>query len=158
MKTRFSPFIGIFIVSILFSHPGWAQNQDVIRNGDFSEVLYYWGFNPAFGDALPYDPDEQAVILTDWLPDGSYFDGSMVVFQPLNVSLTPGEALTVSIDAKRSYDWVPEGETVVVSLEYIDQSGDFWLTGKQRASRSSNGPTVLWKSGWPIPPPEERSS
>ena len=99
---------------------GLGEHQ-VIRNGDFADVLFDWGINPFFGHWLPFDAEEQAVSFARWLPEGNKeFDGGSVIYQPLNIPLHGSEQLQFSMELKRPYFWAPEGATIAVYLEYID--------------------------------------
>ncbi len=101
-----------------------AQSHELIRNGDFEEILYGWGVNPVFGANMPFDAEENALVLSPWLPDGSSFGGGMIAYQPLSVPFSGNEELALSVEVRQDGGWSPPGRTVAIYLQYRDQNGE----------------------------------
>lgn len=93
--------------------------MDVIRNGGFDEILKDWGQSGALGDWIPYDATLGAASLH---PEDMFSYRGTVIYQPLNVPVTPGDSLEVAVDLRSAWT-PPPGNTVAVYLEYLDGAG-----------------------------------
>jgi hypothetical protein len=96
-----------------------ARAAEVVRNGNFNEVLVGWSLPEALGNVIPYSPEHGAA---DLRPDGvDYSYRGIILCQPLSVPLAAGDTLDVSVDLRAS-SAPSEGNSVAVYLEYLDAS------------------------------------
>lgn len=96
-----------------------ARAVEVIRNGNFNEILVGWSLPEALGNVVPYSPQHGAA---DLRPDGvDYSYRGTILCQPLSVPLAAGDTLDVSVDLRASFA-PSEGNSVAVYLEYLDAS------------------------------------
>ncbi len=94
-----------------------ALAVEVLRNGNFDDVLVGWGVPGELGAALPYESGYGAANLQPDDLDYSY--RGTILYQPLNVPLAAGDAVDVSVDLRASWT-LQDGKTVAVYLEFLD--------------------------------------
>lgn len=96
-----------------------AAAVEVVRNGNFNQILVEWSVPETLGMAIPYSAEHAAANLQ---PDGlDYSHRGTVLWQPLNVAVSAGDTFQVTVDLRAM--WLPpEGKTVAVYLEYLDNA------------------------------------
>ncbi|MCC5841239.1 MAG: hypothetical protein JJT96_14070 [Opitutales bacterium] len=101
----------------------FAGTQEILKNGNFAQVLHGWQVNPVLIAQPPFVAAENAIDLAPWLGMSEFGQG-VLVSQPVNVPLEAGDLLTVGLDVRRtSAFWPLDGRTAAVSLEMIDSDG-----------------------------------
>lgn len=96
-----------------------ANSTELVRNGNFDQVLVDWGVDDALGSWIPYEHPGGTVNLHPSSPNG--YVGT-IISQPLNVNGIANQTVDISIDL--GCDWnPPEGNSIALYLEYIDNGG-----------------------------------
>lgn len=108
-------FISTLAVIVLATFSTGAV--EVVRNGNFNQILVEWSVPEILGTAIPYSAEHGAANLH---PDGlDYSYRGAVLWQPLQVAVSAGDTFQVAVDLRAM--WLPpEGKTVAVYLEYLD--------------------------------------
>jgi hypothetical protein len=94
-----------------------TRAAEVVRNGNFDQVLVGWSLADALGNEIPYDAALGAANLHPNSLDYSY-RGSILA-QPLNVPVSAGNTFEISVDLRAAWT-APTGKTVAIYLEYLD--------------------------------------
>lgn len=107
-----------FVASICLAihlSAGLSSGAELVRNGDFAQVMAEWGIPDVLRPWYPYQHPSGRVALH---PDAFGYSGP-VLEQTLNVSGIASQTVQVSIDL--GADWaLPLGQSYAVALDYLD--------------------------------------
>ena len=110
-------FVTPFFLALHLS-AGHSSGAELVRNGDFAQIMADWGIPDALRPWYPYQHPSGRVALH---PDVFSYSGP-ILEQTLHVSGVASQTVQVSIDL--GADWaLPAGQSFSVALEYIDNVG-----------------------------------
>lgn len=116
LLVSFHVWIGLLVI------PGFvASAAELVRNGDFKNVLSEWAVPEQLTVELPYSSSDQAVDLHPWVGHRPFGAGT-VVSQPVNLPVEAGMTLPVAIDLRSNWA-MAEGQAMGVYLEFLDSDG-----------------------------------
>ncbi len=106
----------IFIPIFLCFTFAWAQETDLIRNGNFSNGLSEWIVNPETGAS--WNPINAGGV--DLHPPSSGFNGT-IIYQ--NLSVEGISSATINVQARLAAQWPQSsGNAIAFYLSYVDSS------------------------------------
>ncbi len=111
---RFAAFLPLACTALAFQ---FTSAGELVRNGDFTQVMAEWGIPPALRPWYPYQHPAGVVALH---PDTFGYTGT-VLEQTLNVTGVANQTVHVSIDLGADFG-LPAGHSYAVVLEYLDTS------------------------------------